>query len=129
MAWGFYQDSALTSAYSELSCTATSNTFRIYFGNSTSGIQLIAVATGSDIELSVADSATGGHAASAVKLATTSGGLASATGGVALNLGGSIVGGTANAETIWVNVVDAVQDGTKSTELSLSLTACYQTVT
>lgn len=129
MAWGFWQDASLTDAYSELSCTATSNTFKIYFGNAVSGIQLIHTTTGSDILLSIADSATGGHAASAVKLATTSGGLSTASGGAALNLGAAILGGTANAEEIWCQVVDAVKDGTKSTELSLSLSSCLQTVT
>ena len=79
--------------------------------------------------LSVVDSATGGHAATAVKLATTSGGLATATAGVALDLDTVIYGSAALAEEIWIEVTDAVGQVAKSTELSLSLTAWVQSAT
>jgi hypothetical protein len=127
--WNFYQDSALGSAFTELSCTQTTSTFRVWFGSTTTGRKLIAAATGAGIYVIPADSATGGHATSAIKMAATTGGLAAATGGASYLLGTSVLGGAVNAEEFYVRVTDAVGDGVKSTELSLSMTACYETAT
>src|SRR5512139_141941 len=129
--WAFYSDSALTSTVTGLNVTADPTTFHIYFGSTTSGRKLTAQtgATG-QIYCIPTDSATGsGHSKTAIKLATTSGGLSTASGGANLALGTSIVGGIASAESIWVQVADAVDDGVLSTELSLALTACYESAT
>lgn len=127
--WAFYTDAALGTAYTELSCTQTTNTFRCWFGSTTTGRQLIAQATGATIYVIPADSATGGHSTSAIKIASSTGGLAAATGGASYSLGTSVLGGAVNAEEFYVRVTDAVGDGVKSTELSLSLTSCYETAT
>lgn len=127
--WNFYQDSALGSAYTELSCTQTTSTFRVWFGSTTTGRKLIAASTGAAIYVIPADSATGGHSTSAIKIAATTGALAATTGGASYSLGTAVLGGAVNAEEFYVRVTDAVGDGVKSTELSLSMTACYETAT
>jgi len=72
------------------------------------------------IVLSIADAAPGsGQPASAIKLATTSGGLASATGGASLNLGTSINSGVAGAKIVWVQFDDST--GTAATDNNISL--------
>ena len=129
--WAFYSDAGLTNLVTGLNATNNpTSTFHVYFGSTTTGRKLTAQtgATG-QIYVIPADSATGGHATTAIKLATTSGGLAGATGGVSLALGTSVVGSPASAESIWVSVTDAVLDGVLSTELSLAMTACYESAT
>ncbi len=71
--------------------------------------------------ISITDSAPStGHAASAVKLALTEAGLATATGGAALDIGTSVNSGAANAVEVWVRVADAVGSLATSTELGLT---------
>lgn len=125
--WAFYSDANLTNTVTGINVTASPYTTHLYFGSTTTGRKLTAQtgATG-QIYVIPADSATGGHATTAIKLSSTSGGLSTASGGASLALGTSIVGGTANREDVWVQVTDAVGDGVLSTELSLTMTACYE---
>lgn len=72
------------------------------------------------IVLTPTDANTGsGEPASAVKLATSQAGLASATGGAALTLPHTINGGVGNAYPLWVRVTDAVGVAGTYTDLSL----------
>jgi len=91
-----------------LGSVAASKTLRV---DSNPGVDQIA--------LSVVDASPGsGHPASEIKLATTQGGLAGATGGAALNLGTTILSGTSNAVPFWVGVQDSTGVLGTSTELS-----------
>ncbi len=101
--WAFYSNAALTgSAMTEIPATTyPTSTITVWFGSTTSGYQLQAASDpGTDhLFLSVVDSATGtGHATTAIKLATTSGGLATATAGAALDLDTVIYGGVSLAQ-------------------------------
>jgi hypothetical protein len=132
--WAFYSNAALTgSAMTEIPATTyPTSTITVWFGSTTSGYQLQAASDpGTDhLFLSVVDSATGtGHATTAIKLATTSGGLATATAGAALDLDTVIYGGVSLAQELWIEVTDAVGQVAKSTELSLSLTPWVQSAT
>lgn len=128
--WAFYSNAALTTALTELSCTQTVSTFHVWFGSTTSGVKLVASTSGATgIHVNCADSATGGHAVSAIKMAAATGDLSAATGGADYDLGAAVIGGAANAQSWYIQVTDAVGDGVKSTELSLSIDPCYQQAT
>jgi hypothetical protein len=124
--WTFYSDSALTSAYTALTLTATGATFPLYFGSTTTGRKIVSTTTGGQLSISVADSATGGHATTAVKMATTTGGLAGATWGALINIGTSVVGGVAGAWSGYAQLRDQVGDGVYSAELSLVLSSAKE---
>ena len=132
--WAFYNNAALSgSALTEIPATTYPvSTQQVWFGSTSSGYKLEAASNpGTDhLYLSVLDSATGtGHAVTAIKLATTSGGLATATAGAALDLGTVLYGGASLAQELWCQVTDAVGQVSKSVELSLSLTAWVQSAT
>lgn len=81
-----------------------------------------------DIVLSVVDSAPGtGHPATEIKLATTQGGLAGATGGVALTLSPQITSSVALAVEFWVQVIDTTTEVGTSTELSVDTNLLRET--
>jgi hypothetical protein len=122
----FWTNAALTVALStSLKASGSSTDFRIWFG-SAEAEDAYKVEADSDpgvdqIEISITDSAPStGHAASAVKLALTEAGLATATGGVALDIGTSVNSGAANAVEVWVRVADAI--GSLATDTTLGLT-------
>jgi hypothetical protein len=122
----FYTDAGLVTALStSLKASGASTDFRIWFGSAETE-DAYKVEADSDpgvdqIEISITDSAPStGHAASAVKLALTEGGLATATGGAALDIGTSVNSGAANAVEVWVRVADAVGSLATSTELGLT---------
>ncbi len=72
------------------------------------------------VQLQIVDSASGsGQPASAIKLATTQAGLATAIGGATLDLGVEILSGVANALPVWVQFTDAT--GVVATDLALKL--------
>ena len=135
--WAFYQNSALTTTLSSLQCTQTTSKFHVWFGSADGdGYKLIPSTSGATgILLSCADSATGsGHAITAIKMASTTGGLSAASGGASWDLGAAVLGGVGNAEDVWIQVTDAIGDGVASTELSLAVLdsaggALYQTAT
>jgi hypothetical protein len=128
--WAFYSDASLSTLVTEASCTTyPTSTLHLWFGSTTTGVKLEAVSDpGVDpLVLSITDSATGGHAVSAVKLALTTGALSTASGGASLTLAsGQIIGGSANAIGFYMSVTDTVGAVAKSTELGLQLTPWVQ---
>jgi hypothetical protein len=128
--WLFFSDAGLSNTVTGLNCTTTVSTRRLWFGSPTTGRKIFAQASGQPVQVTCADSATGGHATTAIKLSLTTGGLAGATPGAALTLAtGSIAGGSANAVDFYAQVTDAVGTGVLSTELSLAMTACWESAT
>lgn len=70
------------------------------------------------------------HPITEVKLALTSGGLSSATGGAALNLGNTILGGVAEAQPIHIRITNSVTSTSNNTgneELAVYLNSCLET--
>lgn len=132
--FGFFSDAALTTPIStplvfsqQIGASAPDDKV-VYYGGAT-GYQVKAQSNpGVDqITVSVVDSAGGsGSPATDVKLALTNGGLASATGGAALNLGTVISGGTANAVPVHIRVTDSTAVTGLNTDLSLTTNALYQ---
>jgi len=81
------------------------------------------------ITVSVVDANIGaGHEAPEVKLATTQGGLAAATGGASLDLGVIVNSGSGNGAEFWVQVDDVTGVLGTSTELSVDTNAVRETV-
>ena len=117
--WSFFQESSLTNAYTAFSCTATTSTFKVWLGSTTTGRKIVSTTTGGNLSIAVADSTTGGHATTAVKLATTTGGIAGATPGAALTIGAYLNGGTSGAFAFVAQYVDAVGDGVYDATISL----------
>lgn len=71
------------------------------------------------------------HEITEIKLATTSGGLAGATGGAALSLGTVINGGSGNAQEVHIRVTNAVTnvaDSTGYAEITLDTNTFLETV-
>ncbi|MCE5291551.1 MAG: hypothetical protein LLG14_20245 [Nocardiaceae bacterium] len=125
--WKIYSDSALTSAYTALTLSSTSGVFPCYLGSTTTGRKLVSTTSGGNLSLSIADSATGsGHAKTAVRLATTTGGIGSASWGAGLTIGTAVVGGAANAYEFYAQIRDVVQNGVLSEELSLALSSAKE---
>lgn len=129
--FGFFHDSALTQpieAGTELSGTHVSGVGTpidtlIYFGSPYAGLKLqMASAPGvAPIIISIADANAGtGSPASEVKLALSSGGLASATGGASLTLSHTVLSGTANAVPIYTRRTSALAASGYDTDLSLN---------
>jgi hypothetical protein len=124
--FGFFTNAALTVALStSLKASGSSTDFRIWFGSAETE-DAYKVEADSDpgvdqITISITDSSPGsGHEATAVKLALTEAGLATATGGAALDVGTSVNSGAANAVEVWVRVADVV--GSLATDTTLGLT-------
>lgn len=67
------------------------------------------------------------HEITEVKLATTQGGLAGATGGAALNLGTSVLSGTGSAQVVWLGVTDATDVAGTMTELRIRTSNVIET--
>ncbi len=103
---------------------------RFYLGNADAGYIFQAASDpGVDpITLSVVDAVpASGQPASAIKLATTQAGLASATGGADLELAATLLSGSVNAVQIWVQFDDAT--ATVATDNNISLALSTLTVT
>lgn len=109
----FYQDAGLTTPATLLQATQAADGSAaavdrvVYLGSTTAGKKFQAASDpGVDaISVSIADAASGSSvAASAVRLATSSGGLGSATPGAALALGTQILSGVANAIAVHVRI-------------------------
>lgn len=109
--FGFFADPAMTTPITTLSLvslfdgTASTPVAEVvYFGNPTAGSS-ISPESGAAILVSVTDAASGsGLPASAVKLASSEAGLASATGGAALSLGASLTSGAGNQVAVWIEI-------------------------
>lgn len=67
------------------------------------------------------------HEITEVKLATTQGGLAGATGGAALNLGTSVLSGTGSAQVVWLGVTDGTDVAGTMTELRIRTSNVIET--
>ncbi len=112
MSIGFFMDAGLAQPAARLSATAAadgsgSSEHVFYLGGTDATRKHVAASDpGLDpIEVSIDDSEGGmSLLPSALRLATTQGGLATATPGAPLAVGASIVGGAANAVAVWVRV-------------------------
>lgn len=129
--FNFYLDSALTSqvtggnpiaAAQDTLDTLPPVDVQLWFGSPDGGLKTTANSNpGVDaISVSIVDSASGsGEPSTAVKLATTQGGLAGATAGAALSLGTQVNSGTANAVSFWARIDDATLAVGAYTDLKL----------
>lgn len=137
--FGFFTDSALTTALSgnlvaQQNADGSSDPvdFTLYLGSTTASRKIEADSDPgvANIAISVVDSASGsGHPATEVKLATTLGGLDTATGGDPLTLGTSILSGSGNAQVVYVRVDDTTGVIGNSTELSITTNTLRETST
>jgi hypothetical protein len=125
--FGFFSDSALTVPITTLAAVmqigGTPVDKVVYFGSATaSRVAKASSNPGVDqIAVSIVDATLGGgHPATEIKLATTNGGLAGATGGAALNLGVQVASGSANAVPLHIRWTDSVGTVETATELSLA---------
>lgn len=128
MAFQFYTDSALTSpqvgnliAPQKSDGSTGPVQFQLWLGDDDPAWKYQADSNpGTDsIQIDVVDSALGtGNPATDVKVATSQGNLAGATPGAPLILGTEIVGGSVNAQTVWIEVEDSTGTVGTSTELS-----------
>ena len=128
----FYHDSSLTQEITSGNpITATQDTVnsldpvdkQIWYGSTSSSRKARANSNpGVDqIAVSIADSAGGsGEPTTAIKLASTQGGLATATAGASLNIGTQVNSGTANAVTFWARIDDQTATLGSYTDLSLT---------
>lgn len=132
MTFKFYSDAALTTeitaplAFSQSTPSPTASDKVVYLGSVASGKTAEAASDpGVDpILVSIIDSASGsGSPATDVKLALTSGGLATATAGAPLSIGTQITSGSANAKEIHILVLDST--GVVGTNTDLSLQTNY----
>lgn len=97
---------------------------RFYLGQPTAGYRFQADSDpGVDaIELSIVDAVpASGQPATAIKLATTQAGLTGAVAGAALDLGATLLSGSANAVAIWVQFDDSTATVATDTDISLAL--------
>lgn len=129
--FNFYLDSALTSQVSSGNPIAAAqdalNTLppvdaQIWFGSTGSSLKARADSNpGVDaISVSIVDSASGsGEPATAIKLATSQGGLASATAGASLSIGTQVLSGSGNAVSFWARIDDATATVGSYTDLKL----------
>ena len=137
MALGFHTDAALTTPVSgnlqapqKTDGSTDPVVFELWLGDPDTGYDYEADSDpGTDqITVSISDSAPGtGHATTEVKLATTVAGLASATAGASLNIGVTLVSGSANAQKICIEVDDATATVGTSTELSVGTNLLQKT--
>ncbi|MCP4342403.1 MAG: hypothetical protein GY799_26880 [Desulfobulbaceae bacterium] len=130
MAFGLYTDAGLTTLLATnvifeepVDHSATPSDVTLYLGSPDVGKKLNALSDpGVDqITVSILDSSPGsGHEDTEIKLATTEAGLATATGGDALDLGVEILSEVGNAAEIWIRSRDATSTQGTSTELSIA---------
>lgn len=127
-----YHDSALTTpvtAGDPIAATfdgAGSSDVQLWFGSTTSSVKVQVTSNPgvTPITLTPTDAASGsGQPATAIKLATTQGALASATAGAALSIGATVTSGTANAFSFWVRLTNALTVVGAYTDLTLETPA------
>lgn len=126
----FYADAGLTSELTGLSFTraddgsSAADSRVVYLGSTASGKTFTAQDGTSPVKVQIVDSNTGaGVPASAVKLALSSGGLDSATGGAELSVAASVQSGTANAKAIHIRVETGALAIGNYSDLSLTTNA------
>jgi hypothetical protein len=126
-----YDDAALTTAatvplaFAQDTLGAISpHQRRFYLGQATAGYRFRANSDpGVDsIELSIVDAVpASGQPATAIKLATTQAGLTGAVAGDPLDLGATLLSGSANAVQVWVQFDDATATVATDTDVSLAM--------
>lgn len=111
----FYADAGLTTQITSLAYTRNTDGSTaaedrvVYVGSVAAGKTFTATDGVSDVLLQVVDSdAGGGVPATAVKLASSSGGLAAAVAGAALSLGASVLSGSGNSLAVHVRLLTGV---------------------
>ena len=128
LTFGFYSDAALTTPlaarlpFVQAVSTPVAVDRVIYFGSPLTGRVCKAVSDpGVDpVVISITDANAGtGSPATDVKLALTSGGLSTATGGASLSLPATIDGGVAGAKAIYIRVLDSTHVGAVNNDLGL----------
>ncbi len=70
------------------------------------------------------------HPTTEIKLALTSGGLTTATGGQSLSVGNTVTGGTAGAVEVYIRVTNTVTTVTSNTgheEIAINISSCIET--
>jgi hypothetical protein len=126
--FGFFADAGLTTPATSLAAVQAADGSAdavdsvVYFGSMASGKKAQATSDpGVDpVYVSIADSATGaGLAATAVKLAASSGGLGAAIAGNPLSLGAQVLSGSANAVAVHVRIKTPAVAVGNYTDLSL----------
>lgn len=133
MSWKLYSDAGLTTEYGGILSLVHYTDFSdnpqdtvLYYANvdddpADNGGYKMVRADGSDIVLSIDDATPGsGHEATEIKLATSSGDLATAVAGDPLNLGAELISGASGVTEIHIRVTNAVATIGTSTELSIS---------
>lgn len=132
--FGFYADPAMTTPVTTLpivslfdgTAGAAAATV-VYFGNPTAGYEL-AAETDEQIEVAVVDASSGaGLPATAVKLALTEAGLATATAGAALEIGAVLSSGAGNQVSIWIAIATGAAAVGDYTDLSLGTNTLLET--
>jgi hypothetical protein len=126
MAFGFYVNSSLTTPVTgNYQVTSGTHDYQFYFGNPTSGTRLQdATSPGvSQIQITIEDTNPGtGAEASWMKLSLTQAGLDTAVAGDPLDIGTSVIAGSASAIPFWVRVYNTLSGVSSSTDLYLSIT-------
>lgn len=134
MSFNLYADSGLTTlvgasleAIFAIGGAAAKKT--VYLGSTNAAIKLQRQTSPgvNPIQVDIVDANTGGgQPDTAIRLATTEGGLASATPGGTLNLPNTINGGVSNAKAIWLDFTDTGGVVGTFTDLSLALADLYE---
>lgn len=120
--FGFFHDAGLTTPVNSGNPLSGPGDVQIWFGSNTANVKARAKSNpGVDpIKIQVLDSNSGGgQPATAIRLATSQAGLASATPGSDLEIGPQVLSGVANAVPCWVRLTDQVGVTGSYTDLSI----------
>ena len=124
----FYSDAALTTEVNMASPVAMaalasgSDDVQLWLGSTASGMQFQATSDPGvdDLVIDIVDTGAGtGQADTAAKLATTQGGLATATAGASLSVGPNLSSGVANAFAFWLRMTDGTATAGTYTDIKL----------
>lgn len=127
--WQLFHDSALTNpveAGDPIALTAAyggSADLQLWYGSTTASVRIQSTTSPgtNPITLTPVDAASGsGQPNTALKLASTQAGLASATGGAALALGTTLSSGVGNAVSLWVRWTPSGTTAGTFTDLSIN---------
>jgi len=125
--FAWYSDAGLTAPLSRADFTRGSTAAPVdklvYFGSTATAKKLQnSITPGTDpLQVTVADAAGGGVAVADVKLALSSPGLDSATGGAALTIGTTILSGSANAVPVFIRLNSSLTTIGNYDDVSLSV--------
>ena len=111
-----------TKIHEKTKFTSKALTGILWFGSTTTAVkaQVTSNPGVTPITLTPTDANSGGgEPATAIKLATTQGGLSSATAGAALSIGATVTSGIANAFPFWIRLTNALSTVGTYTDLTL----------